>query len=56
MISGWAPADLPVGLAAVAGATWVSLRLLPPKGARFRLGPLAALAASALNADEHENR
>jgi len=36
MISGWAPADLPVGVAAVAGATWTSLRLLPPKGSRFR--------------------
>ena len=31
MISGWALADLPVGLAAVGGATWASLRLLPPK-------------------------
>ena len=46
MISGWAPADLPVGLAAVAFATWASLRLAPPKEARFRLGPLAALAVS----------
>ena len=46
MISGWAPADLPVGLAAVVGATWVSLRLLPPKGSRFRLGSLASLAVS----------
>jgi multicomponent Na+:H+ antiporter subunit E len=48
MISGWAPLDLPVGLAAVAGATWVSLRLLPPKGSRFRLASLGALAASFL--------
>ena len=48
MISGWAPADLPVGLVAVAGATWVSWRLLPPKGSRFRLAPLGALAASFL--------
>jgi multicomponent Na+:H+ antiporter subunit E len=48
MISGWAPADLPVGLAAVVGATWTSLRLLPPRGSRFRLAPLAALAASFL--------
>jgi len=48
MISGWGPADLPVGLAAVAGATWASLRLLPSKGPRFRLGPLAALVASFL--------
>ena len=48
MISGWAPADLPVGLATVAGATWVSLRLLPPKGSRFRFGALASLAISFL--------
>lgn len=48
MISGWALADLPVGLAAVAGATWVSLRFLPAKGSRLRLRPLAALAASFL--------
>ncbi len=48
MISGWAPADLPVGLVAVVGATWASLRFLPPKGARFRLGSLAALAVSFL--------
>jgi len=48
MISGWAPADLPVGLAAVAGATWVSFRLLPPRRSRLRLAPLATLAASFL--------
>jgi multicomponent Na+:H+ antiporter subunit E len=48
MISGWAPVDLPVGLAAVVGATWVSLRFLPPEGSRLRLGSLAALAASFL--------
>ena len=49
MISGWAPADLPVGLAAVAGATWVSLRLLPPQGSRLRFGvALASLAANFL--------
>jgi multicomponent Na+:H+ antiporter subunit E len=48
MISGWAPADLPVGLAAVVGATWVSLRFLPPNGSRFRLGSMAALATSFL--------
>ena len=48
MISGWAPADLPVGLAAVAAATWTSLRFLPPKRSRFRLAPLGALAASFL--------
>jgi multisubunit Na+/H+ antiporter MnhE subunit/multisubunit Na+/H+ antiporter MnhF subunit len=48
MISGWAPTDFPVGLAAVVGATWVSLRFLPPKGSRLRVGSLAALAASFL--------
>ena len=48
MISGWAPADLPVGLAAVAGATWTSLRFLPPKASRFRLASLAALLANFL--------
>jgi multicomponent Na+:H+ antiporter subunit E len=48
MISGWAPADLPVGLAAVAGATWTSLRFLPPKASRFRLASFRALAASFL--------
>ena len=46
MISGWAPADLPVGLVSVVGATWVSLRFLPPLGSRVRVGSLAALAAS----------
>jgi multicomponent Na+:H+ antiporter subunit E len=48
MISGWSPADLPVGIAAVAGAAWTSLRFLPPKGSRFRLAPLGALALSFL--------
>ena len=48
MISGWAPADLPVGLAAVAVATWVSFRLLPPKRSPLRLASLATLAASFL--------
>jgi multicomponent Na+:H+ antiporter subunit E len=48
MISGWAPADLPVGLAAVAGATLVSFRLLPPKRSRLRLASLATLAVSFL--------
>src|ERR1700678_2500068 len=48
MISGWAPADLPVGLAAVAGATWTSLRLLPPGGSRVRIVSLASLVASFL--------
>jgi multicomponent Na+:H+ antiporter subunit E len=48
MISGWAPADLPIGLAAVAGATWTSLRFLPPRGAGVRLASLASLAAGFL--------
>jgi multicomponent Na+:H+ antiporter subunit E len=48
MISGWAPADLPVGLAAVAGAAWTSLRLLPPGGSRVRMVALASLVASFL--------
>ena len=46
MISGWAPADLPVGIAAVAGATWVSLRFLPPIGPRYRFTAIASLVAS----------
>jgi multicomponent Na+:H+ antiporter subunit E len=46
MISGWAPADLPVGLAAVAGATWVSLRFLPPLASRYGLAAIAAVVAS----------
>jgi multicomponent Na+:H+ antiporter subunit E len=45
-ISGWKAADLPVGLAAIAGATWTSLALLPPQGARVRFGALIALAVS----------
>ena len=48
MISGWTPADLPVGLAAVAGATSVSFSLLPPKRSRLRLTSLATLVASFL--------
>jgi multicomponent Na+:H+ antiporter subunit E len=48
MISGWSPADLPVGLAAVAGATWTSLRFLPPKRSRLRLASLGTLATSFL--------
>jgi len=45
-ISGWKAADLPVGLAAVAGATWASLALLPAKGAWLRLAALLRLAVS----------
>ena len=39
MIAGFDPADLAIGLAAAALATWASLRLLPP--ARTRLRPWA---------------
>jgi multicomponent Na+:H+ antiporter subunit E len=46
MISGWAPVDLPVGLAAVVGATWVSLRFLPPLASRYGLAAIAWLVAS----------
>jgi multicomponent Na+:H+ antiporter subunit E len=44
MISGTNTADLPVGLAAVAAATWTSLRLLPAEGSWPRPQFLAALA------------
>jgi len=47
-ISGWKAADLPVGLAAVAAATWTSLALLPAKGSWLRPGALATLAVSFL--------
>jgi multicomponent Na+:H+ antiporter subunit E len=46
VISGWKTADLPVGLAATAAATWANLVLLPPQGARLRFGALIALALS----------
>ncbi len=46
MISGWAPADLPVGLAAVVVATWVSLRFLPPLASRYGPAAIASLVAS----------
>jgi multicomponent Na+:H+ antiporter subunit E len=39
-----AAGDLAVGLLAVAWASWVSLRLLPPTPGRIRLGALARLA------------
>lgn len=44
MVSGRNLADLPVGLAAVAAATWTSLRLLPAGRSRLRIGAVAALA------------
>ncbi len=43
MISGWASRDLPIGLFAVAAATWTSLRLLPAGRSRLRTKPFAAL-------------
>jgi multicomponent Na+:H+ antiporter subunit E len=46
MISGWGLTDLPVGLAAVAGATWASLSLLPPKRSQLRFASLVALLAN----------
>jgi len=49
-ISGWKAADLPVGLAATAAATWVSLTLMPPTGAQPRLGALAVLVLHFLRA------
>jgi multicomponent Na+:H+ antiporter subunit E len=49
-ISGWKTADLPVGLAATAAATWVSLALMPPTGAQPRLGALAILVLHFLRA------
>jgi multicomponent Na+:H+ antiporter subunit E len=48
MISGWSLVDLPVGITAVAGATWTSLRFLPPFGSRYRLTSIGALAGSFL--------
>jgi multicomponent Na+:H+ antiporter subunit E len=42
-IAGWKPADLPVGLAAAAGAAWVSLRLFPAPAARPRYRAFASL-------------
>jgi len=48
MISGWSPANLPVGLAAVAGATWFSIRFSPAGRNGLRITALASLAASFL--------
>jgi multicomponent Na+:H+ antiporter subunit E len=42
-ISGWKAVDLPVGLVATAAATWASLALMPPTGARVRPSALVAL-------------
>src|SRR5271165_2310172 len=43
-ISGWKPADLPVGLAAAVAAAWTSVALRPERGGWPRLGALASLA------------
>ena len=43
MIAGWSVKDLPVGLVAAGGATWISLALLPAKGFRPHPAALAAL-------------
>jgi multicomponent Na+:H+ antiporter subunit E len=45
-ISGWKAADLPVGLAAAAGATWASLALLPEQGAAVPLGEVRSKGAA----------
>jgi multicomponent Na+:H+ antiporter subunit E len=44
LLSGGAPADLPVGIVAAAAAAWASLRLLPPGNERWRPLALARLA------------
>jgi multicomponent Na+:H+ antiporter subunit E len=41
MIAGYDPADLPIGVATAALATWASLRLLPPSHVRLRKWALA---------------
>lgn len=46
MISGWGLTDLPLGIAAVCGAVWTSLRLLPPKRSHLRFASLVALLAN----------
>jgi multicomponent Na+:H+ antiporter subunit E len=48
LISGGALADLPIGLAAAALATWTSLRLLPAGESQLRPIALLALAANFL--------
>jgi multicomponent Na+:H+ antiporter subunit E len=44
MIAGHALADIPIGLAAAAAATWASLRLLPPGNIRVNALAVAAMA------------
>ncbi|WP_374547679.1 Na+/H+ antiporter subunit E [Rhodoblastus sp.] len=43
MIAGWSPKDLPVGVAAAAGAVWISLVLAPPGDLRPHFAPLVVL-------------
>jgi multicomponent Na+:H+ antiporter subunit E len=44
VLAGFDWADLPAIVLAVGGATWASLRLLPPSGRRFSVAGLAAMA------------
>lgn len=43
LLAGTGLADLPIGLAAAAAATWTSLHLSPPDGRRLRYAALARL-------------
>ena len=44
ILAGFNPADLPAAVVAVAGATWTSLRLLPPGGSPLSPLGIASLA------------
>ncbi len=44
VLAGFSPGDLPAAVVAVAGATWTSLRLLPPGGSRLSPLGIARLA------------
>jgi multicomponent Na+:H+ antiporter subunit E len=44
VLAGFNPGDLPAAVVAVAGATWASLRLLPPGGPRLSPRGIARLA------------
>ena len=44
-VAGLKPADLPVGLAAAAAATWASVVLAPPSGGRINLSATLSYAA-----------
>jgi multicomponent Na+:H+ antiporter subunit E len=48
MVAGWSAWDFPVGAAAAAGASWISLKLLPSGNARVRAGPVFLLVARLL--------